>query len=176
MHVFSSADEVELFVNGVSAGRQERPGESVYRFRWDDVTYSPGDLRAVAYKDGKQWAVDTRTTAGDAVALNVTVDRESIAGDGLDLAYITAAVTDDRGTVVPQADDTITFSVSGPGKLVSTDNGDPTDRTAFPSESRKAFSGLALAIVKANAGSAGEITVSAVADGIDGGEVVITAE
>ncbi|RYP08034.1 hypothetical protein DL765_008928 [Monosporascus sp. GIB2] len=175
VHIFSSADEVELFVNGISAGRQKRPGRSVYRFRFDSVRYSPGDLRAVAYKNGAQWAVDTRKTAGNAAALNVTVDRASIAGDGLDLAYVSVAVTDASGTVVPRADNTITFSVTGPGKLVSTDNGDPTDMTAFPSASRKAFSGLALAIVKANAGAKGQITVSAKADGISGGQVVITA-
>ncbi|RYP63033.1 hypothetical protein DL771_009448 [Monosporascus sp. 5C6A] len=175
VHVFSSADEVELFINGISAGRQKRPGRSIYRFRFDSVKYSPGDLRAVAYKNGAQWAVDTRKTAGNAAALNVTVDRTSIAGDGLDLAYVSVAVTDASGTVVPRAENTITFSVSGPGKLVSTDNGDPTDMTAFPSPSRKAFSGLALAIVKANAGAKGRITVSAKADGISGGEVVITA-
>ncbi|KAL2864063.1 glycoside hydrolase superfamily [Aspergillus lucknowensis] len=175
VHAFSAADEVELFVNGVSAGRQTRPDESVYRFRWDDVQYSAGDLRAVAYKNGSQWAVDTRKTAGDAAALNVTVDRASIAGDGVDLAYVSVAVTDADGTVVPHADNTITFSVSGPGKLVSTDNGNPTDLTAFPSPTRNAFSGLALAIVKANKGATGRITVSASADGLTGGDVVITA-
>lgn len=139
VHVFSSADEVELFVNGA------------------------------------QWAVDTRKTAGNAAALNVTVDRSSIAGDGQDLAYVSVAVTDSSGTVVPRASNTITFSVSRPGKLVATGNGDPTDMTAFPSSSRKAFSGLAMAIVKANAGQTGQITVSAKADGLSGGQVVITA-
>ncbi|KIM94790.1 glycoside hydrolase family 2 protein [Oidiodendron maius Zn] len=172
VHVFSSADEVELFVNGVSAGRKTRPGSSVYRFRWDNVQYSTGDLRAVAYKNGNQWAVDSRKTAGNAAALNVTVDRASIAGDGVDLAYVSVAVSDASGTVVPRADNTITFSVSGPGTLVSTDNGDPTDMVAFSSASRKAFSGLALAIVKANAGATGQITISAAADGITGGKVL----
>jgi beta-galactosidase len=175
VHVFSSADEVELFVNGASAGRLKRPGKSVYRFRFDSVKYSAGDLRAVAYKNGAQWAVDTRKTAGNAAALNVTVDRSSIAGDGQDLAYVSVAVTDTSGTVVPRASNAITFSVSGPGKLVATDNGDPTDMTAFPSSSRKAFSGLAMAIVKANAGQTGQITVSAKADGLSGGQAVITA-
>jgi beta-galactosidase len=175
VHAFSAADEVELFVNGASAGRKRRSGNSVYRFRWDDVRYSAGDLRAVAYKGGSQWAVDTRKTAGNAAALNVTVDRASIAGDGLDLAYVSVAVTDAGGTVVPRADNTINFSVSGPGKLVSTDNGNPSDTTAFPSASRKAFSGLALAIIKANKGATGQITVSASADGIAGGKIVITA-
>jgi beta-galactosidase len=77
--------------------------------------------------------------------------------------------------VVPRADNTITFGVSGPGVLVSTDNGDPTDMTAFPSASRKAFSGLALAIVRANAGATGQITVTAKADRLTGGQVIVKA-
>jgi len=172
VHCFSSADEVELFVNGVSAGRLKRPGKSVYRFRWDSVKYQAGDLRAVAYKNGAQWATDTRKTAGTAAALKVTVDRSAITGDGLDLAYVSVAVVDSSGTVVPRATNSIIFSVSGVGKLVSTDNGDPTDMTSFSSATRKAFSGLALGIVKAS--STGQITVAAKSDGLTGGQVVIT--
>jgi len=160
-------------VNGVSAGRLKRPGKSVYRFRWDSVKYQAGDLKAVAYKNGVQWATDTRKTAGTAAALNVTVDRSTITGDGLDLAYVSVAVVDSTGTVVPRAANSITFSVSGVGKLVSTDNGDPTDMTSFPSATRKAFSGLALGIVKAR--SKGKISVAVQADGLTKGEVVITA-
>jgi beta-galactosidase len=176
VHVFSGADEVELFVNGASAGRQKRPGASVYRFRWDSVKYSPGELRAVAYKNGVQWAVDTRKTAGNAAALRVTVDRAAIAGDGLDLAYVSVEVVDSAGTVVPRAADTVTFAVSGPGKLVATDNGDPTDMTAFPSASRKAFSGLAMGIVKGERGKTGQVTVTATAQGLTKGQVTITVK
>ncbi|SPQ27184.1 87051d92-5a2f-4d5c-bd7d-99014f8d27d2 [Thermothielavioides terrestris] len=174
VHVFSAADEVELFVNGASAGRLKRPNSSTYRFRWDNVKYAPGSLRAVAYKDGKQWAVDERRTAGDAAALNVTVDRAAIAGDGKDLAYVSVAVVDANGTVVPRASNEVTFSVSGPGQLVATDNGDPTDYTAFPSATRKAFSGLAMGIVRAQKGQTGQVTVTAKADGLAQGQVTIT--
>ncbi|AEO71826.1 glycoside hydrolase family 2 protein [Thermothielavioides terrestris NRRL 8126] len=174
VHVFSAADEVELFVNGASAGRLKRPNASTYRFRWDSVKYAPGSLRAVAYKDGKQWAVDERRTAGDAAALNVTVDRAAIAGDGKDLAYVSVAVVDANGTVVPRASNEVTFSVSGPGQLVATDNGDPTDYTAFPSAARKAFSGLAMGIVRAQKGQTGQVTVTAKADGLAQGQVTIT--
>ncbi|KAL2071026.1 hypothetical protein VTL71DRAFT_12261 [Oculimacula yallundae] len=170
VHCFSSADEVELFVNGVSAGRQKRT-KSIYRFRWDNVRYQAGDLRAIAYKNGIQWASDTRKTANNASALKVTVDRSTITGDGLDLVYVSVAVVDSSGTVVPRAANSITFSVSG-GTLVSTDNGDPADFNSFSSATRKAFSGLALAIVKAS--STGQMTVIARAEGLTGGQVVIT--
>ncbi|KAI1812168.1 glycoside hydrolase family 2 protein [Poronia punctata] len=174
VHVFSSGDEVELFVNGESVGRKQRE-DFTYRFRWDDVTYQPGDLRAVAYKDGEEWATDYKKTVGDAAALNVTADRTKITADGYDLSFITVAVVDADGEIVPRADNEITFSVSGPGKILSTDNGNPTDFTVFQSPSRKAFSGLALAIIGTTAGETGDITVTVEADGLEGGEVTISA-
>jgi beta-galactosidase len=175
VHVFTSGDEVELFVNNVSAGRKKR-GQYEYRVRWSNVTYSPGSIRAVAYKDGKEWASDTRKTAGAAASLNVTADRTTISGDGQDLSFITVAVVDSAGVIVPQATNQITFSIaSGPGKIVSTDNGDPTDKVPFPSLSRKAFSGLALAIVRSDPGAKGDIVIEAKSDSLTGGRVVITA-
>ncbi|RDL32490.1 uncharacterized protein BP5553_08946 [Venustampulla echinocandica] len=172
VHVFSAADEAELFVNGKSAGRLKRAG-STYRFRWDSVVYQPGDLRVVVYKDGKQWAVDTRKTVGDATKLNMTADRTTISGDGYDLSYITVAVVDSNGDIVPRATNALTFSISGPGQIVSTDNGDPTDMVAFPTLTRKVFSGLALAIVRANTGASGQVSVSVAAAGLTGAQVYL---
>jgi beta-galactosidase len=70
VHVFTSGDEAELFVNGKSAGRKKK-AQFTYRIRWDDVKYQPGDLRVVAYKNGNQWATDTKKTVGAAAKLNV---------------------------------------------------------------------------------------------------------
>lgn len=70
VHVFTSADEAELFVNGVSAGRKKRAA-STWRIRWDDVKYQPGEIHVVAYKGGKEWATDSKRTVGAATKLNV---------------------------------------------------------------------------------------------------------
>lgn len=175
VHVFTSGDEAELFINGKSAGRQTR-GQYDYRLRWDNVTYTPGEISVKAWKDGEEWASASHRTVGAAASLNVTADRTSITGDGKDLSFITVAVVDENGDTVPQADNEITFSVaSGSGEIVTTDNGDPRDETPFPSPIRKAFSGLALAIVRAEPGSSGEIVIEAKADGLTAGKVVITA-
>jgi beta-galactosidase len=174
VHVFSAADEAELFVNGHSAGRLKRH-ENEYRFRWDDVVYQPGNISVVAYKGGKQWAVDTRRTVGEPKRLTLTADRASIRSDGYDVAFITVAVVDGNGDTVPLADNAITFSVSGPGRIVSTDNGDPTDMTAFPSLTRDAFGGLALAVVQASKGASRQITVSAKAGGLEGARITLHA-
>jgi beta-galactosidase len=170
VHVFSAADEAELFVNGKSAGRIKKAA-STYRFRWDTISYKPGNITVVTYKTGTKWAVDTKRTVGDATKLNITADRTTIMGDGYDLSFITITVVDDNGDVVPRADNAITFSVSGPGEFVSTDNGNPTDMTAFPSTTRKAFSGLALAVLRAIPGPFGQVIVSATAAGLLAAEV-----
>ncbi|KAJ2986277.1 hypothetical protein NUW58_g5107 [Xylaria curta] len=160
VHVFSSADEAELFLNGESQGRLVRKTSS-YRFRWDKVVYAPGELHVITYKHGEVWAKNTVQTAGKAAGLSLSVDRSSIRADGEDLAYITVKVVDGKGLVVPHATDNITFDVSSAGELVATDNGDPTDFTAFPSKQRKAFSGLALVIVRAKTGERGPISITA---------------
>lgn len=170
VHVFSSGDEAELFLNGESLGRIER-GEFEYRFRWDDVVYEAGELRVVTWKDGEEWAEDIVRTTGDPTALRLNADRDAIRADGEDLSFITVEVVDDNGDVVRNAENTVTFSVEGPGEILATDNGDPADTTAFPSKERAAFSGLALAIVRAT--DKGRITVSATADGLDAASVVI---
>ena len=68
VHVYTSGDEAELFLNGKSLGRKKK-AQFEYRLRWDDVVYEPGELRVVAYKDGKQWATDSVKTAGAASKL-----------------------------------------------------------------------------------------------------------
>jgi beta-galactosidase len=165
VHVYTSGDEAELFLNGKSLGRKKK-AQFEYRLRWDDVTYESGELKVVAYKGGKQWATDSVKTAGAAAKLLLTPDRSTIANDGNDLSFITLTVADKKAQIVPRSMNPIHFEISGPGEIVATDNGDPTDMTAFPSTDRKAFNGLALAIVRAKRGQKGEIVVIAKSDGL----------
>jgi beta-galactosidase len=172
VHVYTSGDEAELFLNGKSLGRKKK-AEFEYRLRWDDVMYEPGELRAVAYKGGKEWATDSIKTAGSASKLLLTPDRPAISNDGRDLAFITLAVADKDSQTVPRSMNLIHFDISGPGEIVATDNGDPTDMTAFPSTERKAFNGLALVIVRAERGQTGEIVVTAKSDGLQEAKAII---
>jgi beta-galactosidase len=174
VHVYSSADEAELFVNGKSAGRLRR-GTSSWRFRWDNVVYQPGDLKVITYKNGQEWATDTKRTVGQATKLVLSADRSNIKGDGLDLSFITAAVVDANGDTVPRASNSITFSITGPGLISTTDNGDPADFTVFPSSTRSAFSGLALAVVRSNVDAVGNLTISATSSGLTGASVTVQA-
>ncbi len=175
VHVYTSGDEAELFLNGKSLGRKKK-AEFEYRLRWDDVVYEPGELRVVAYKGGKQWATDSVKTAGIAAKIVGTPDRPTVANDGKDLSFITVAVADKNAQMVPRSMNLIHFEVSGPGEIVATDNGDPTDITPFPSKDRKAFNGLALVIIRAKRGQSGQIQVIAKSDGLEEARTMVTAK
>ncbi|WP_457419755.1 beta-galactosidase GalB [Roseateles sp. P5_E7] len=175
VHAFTSGDEAELFLNGRSLGKRKK-GAGEYRLRWDDVVYEPGELSLQAWRDGKPWATASVATAGAATGLELKADRTTIAADGSDLSFITLTITDAAGRPVPRADTRIRFSVDGPGDIVATDNGDATSFEPFPSPSRKAFGGQALAIVRGRVGVAGKLVVRAEADGLVSAEITVLTE
>ena len=160
VHVFTSGDEAELFLNGKITRSQEK-GAYEYRLRWDDVIYEPGELRVLAYKDGQPWAEDIVKTTGAPARLTAVADRSVIRADGKDLSFITIKVADKSWLPVPNAKNAIAFAIEGAGEIVATDNGDPRDMTSFASHTRKAFNGFALVIVRAKAGIPGTMTVTA---------------
>ena len=172
VHVFTSGDEAELFLNGKSLGRKKKePYE--YRLRWDDVRYQPGELKVVSYKTGEKWAEDVAKTAGDAARLSASADRNVIRADGTDLAFITLRVTDEDGLTAPRANHPIEFQVEGPGEIVATDNGDPSDLTPFPAHRGNAFNGLCLVIVRGIRGKPGRIELKATSESLQAGRVTL---
>ncbi|MBW8896671.1 MAG: DUF4982 domain-containing protein, partial [Massilia sp.] len=175
VHLYTSGDEAELFLNGKSLGRKKR-GPRDYRLRWDDVVYQPGTLHAVAYKKGKRWAEDTVRTTGPAAKLTLAADRSALRADGSDLSFVTLTITDKDGRAVPRSHNTVRFSVSGPAELVATDNGDATSHVAFQSPERAAYNSLALAIVRTRAGQAGPIVVTATSEGLGSAKVTLESK
>jgi beta-galactosidase len=165
VHVFTSGDEAELFLNGKSLGKKKK-GEYEYRLRWDDVVYQPGELKVIAYKSGKKWAEEVVKTTGKPEKLQASADRKIINADGKDLSFITLQIKDKNGLMVPRSNNQIEFSIEGPGEIVATDNGDSHNLESFASHERQAFNGLALVIVRSKAGEKGEITVTAKSSGL----------
>ncbi len=172
VHLFTSGDEAELFLNGKSLGKKKK-NKYEYRLRWDDTVYEPGELKAVAYKNGKVWAEEVVKTAGEAAKLAASADRGVIRADGNDLAFITVKVVDKEGWTAPRAANLIAFDIEGPGEIAATDNGNPMDMTAFPSRFREAFSGMALVIVRSKAGLPGAIIVKMHSAGLSPAQVEI---
>lgn len=172
VHVFTSGNEAELFLNGKSLGRKKKERYH-YRLRWDSVTYQPGELKVVAYKDGKQWAETFVKTTDAPAKLEASSDRNDINADGKDLAFITIKITDKNGYTVPRANHLIDFSIEGPGEIVATDNGDPTNMVSFSSNKREAFNGLCLVIVRSIRGQHGVIKLKATSGSLQVATVVI---
>jgi beta-galactosidase len=175
VHVFSSGDEAELFLNNRSLGRKKK-GKFEYRFRWDSVVYQAGVLSVVTYKNGKVWANDTVRTTGDPAALELRADRNTINGDGKDLSFITLKIVDSNGLPVAQSANKINFEIAGPGEIIATDNGDPAGMVSFASKERDAYSGLALAIVRFEKDGHGTLTIKATSPGLKTASITIRSK
>jgi beta-galactosidase len=124
------------------------------------VTFATGTLEAKATKGGSVVVTDTVQSAGVPAGVVLTVDRSTISADGHDLAFVEADIVDSHGVIVPQADNEITFSVTGPATLVGVDNGNSVSHESYKGTSRAAFSGKALAIMQATT-VPGKVTIQA---------------
>lgn len=175
VNLYTSGDEAELFLNGKSLGRRtKKPGQD-FRLTWDNVKYEPGTLTAIAYRNGKEWATNTVKTTGAPAALALAVDRATIRNDGLDLAFVTVRITDKDGLTVPRSGNLVKFGISGPGEIVAVDNGDAASFEPFQANTRKAFNGLALVIVRAKPGKRGTIRLTAESEGLQSARIPIVA-
>lgn len=119
---YSNADEVELFVNGKSAGRKKMPENG--HLEWSAV-YQPGKLKAIAYKNGKRMMSKTVETTGNAEKVVVATDRKHISADNQDVAVITISLQDKEGRFVPDACLNLNLKINGPAKILGVGNGDP---------------------------------------------------
>ena len=169
VYVFTSGDEAELFLNGRSLGRQKKQPavwDRAYRLRWDDVTYAPGKLEVVAYRNGKEWSRDAVVTAGPVAQLGIASENAAIAADGEDIAYVNVCVKDKDGNVVPGTRERVKFAVEGPGFVLATDNGYEADMSDFRQSEHEVFNGWVQALVRARVGAKGTLKVTATAPGL----------
>lgn len=175
VHIYTSGDAVELFLNGNSLGRREKK-HSYDRLTWDDVCYEPGILKAIAYKSGRQWAETVMETTGRPAALQVTPEKVVLKGDGNDLSFIRVAVVDAKGRLVPKSDNHLKFSVSGPAEIIATDNGDATSLLPFQLSERDAYNGLALVILRSQYMKQGKVVLTVESKGLPKQKVVLKVE
>lgn len=172
VHVYTSGDEAELFLNGKSLGKKKK-GEFEYRLKWEEVVYQPGELKVIAYKNGVKWAEDVVRTTEKASVLSLAADRAAVHPDGTDLIYITVRIEDKNKLLVPGSNNQLNFSIEGQGRIIATDNGDATSHESFQSKSKKAFNGLCLVIVAAEKGATGPFTVKAESKGLKAATVKV---
>jgi beta-galactosidase len=144
-----------------------------YRLRWNDVVYEPGELKAVAYKDGKEIGQAIMRTADEPASIRLTPDRTKLAATGEDLCYILVEALDDKGTLCPLADNSVRFKVEGPAEIAGAGNGNPLSLEPFQSDSRKLFYGKAMLILRTKEGQTGRVRITAQSDGLTPAEVTV---
>jgi len=169
VHLYTNFPCAELFINGVSQGKQYLDDtDEIRRFRmiWPDTVYAPGEVVAVAYdQEGKEAMRTAVKTAGAPYAITLTADRTELTADGDDLAYVTAAIVDRDGNLCPTAAHRLTFEVTGAGEFLTTDAGDQRETESFARPDKKALSGMLVACVR-TLQQAGTITVACTGEGL----------
>jgi len=171
--IYSSCDEVELFLNGTSPGKKTTNRKTRFRAAFE-VLYRAGSLRAVGYQGGAQAAFAELRTAGKPERIKLSADRTWIKADEQDLSYVTVEILDAAGIRHPKAVNLVTFEIQGPGSMVAVGNANPISLESYRRPERKAWRGRCLVIVRA-ATQPGSIALRASAGGLEPAEVVVSS-
>jgi beta-galactosidase len=164
---YTSAPEVELFLNGRSLGTKVKTEETLH-VSWR-VAWEPGTIRAVSKKDGQEVLTREVKTAGEPAMIKLTADRSEISAGGSDLSFITVEIMDNEGNLVPDADHLVNFEIDGDATIAGVDNGNPVSHEPFQAYYRKAFYGKCLVIVRSSK-VAGKAVLKATTEGLQTAE------
>jgi len=170
MWVYSNANEVELFLNGISLGTKKKVADELH-LQWR-VKYSPGEVKAIGRTEGMSNLIASVKTAGKPAKIQLVADRSLIKSDGQDLSFITINILDENGNLVPDAENSVTFTIKGEAEIEGVDNGSPVSHESFKAKSRKAFHGKCLLVVKSRK-SAGKVEIIAESEGLAKGSLEI---
>lgn len=117
MYVISSAEKVELKVNGLSLGFGEKSDGFIFTFK--NIEWKPGNITAIGYDaSNKHVCTAAIETTGDPVALRLTaIKRPAVfRADGNDVALVEVEVVDAKGRRCPAALNMISYTLEGPGE------------------------------------------------------------
>lgn len=170
--VYTNCDSVELFLNGKSLGEKAMNERSdTLHLAWE-VPYEPGELKAVARKNGGVSASTAVRTAKFPYRIEMKSDSADAGRN--DIVYLATSIHDVDGTIVPMADNLVKFTVEGPGRIIGVDNGNPISHEPFIDEQVHAFNGYCLAVMQCT-GDAGTIKVRATSAGLKASEITVRA-
>ena len=176
VYVYTGGDSAELFLNGQSLGkRTKNPKAEVvrdrYALRWLEVPYQPGELKVIAYQNGRSLGTAVMRTADEPVKLRLTPDRASLIADGDDLSFVLVEAVDRTGALCPLAMNEVRFSLEGPAAIAGVGNGDHHFPAEFVTDHVSLFYGKAMLIVRASEGKGGVSRVTATCAGLRAAEV-----
>jgi beta-galactosidase len=170
---------VELTVNGKKLGRQAMPKNG--HLKWKAI-YQPGKVIATGYKNGKRILTEVIETTKPATKIVLRADRQTIAADGRDVCVVSIEIQDQKGRIVPDACQMLTFTLEGGGRILGAGNGDPSymgDDHPKMSDCRTfsipAFNGLAQVLIQSDK-KASTLQLTANSDGLKPGSISITTK
>ena len=173
VEVYSSFDQVELFLNETSLGKKKTNRETRWIANWD-VAYQPGVLRAVGYKNTGETSSCELKTADVPQKILLTADHDSIRADNHDLSYVTVEILDVKGVRNPLAQNLVHFEIEGPGSILAVGSSNPMSIESFRQPMRKAYQGRCLVIIKAE-NNPGEIHLKVTSIGLNTSEITINS-
>ena len=160
---YNQADEVELYVNGISQGIR-RKTENEAHVSWS-VIYKAGSIKAVSRTNGKVVLTEEIKTAKAAVQITLKAEKETIKADGKEISFITVSVADENGILVPDAMNNITFELVGDAEIAAVDNGFQANLQSFQANHINLFNGKAVIMIKGD--EAGEVILKASSPGLN---------
>ncbi|MEP1486838.1 MAG: glycoside hydrolase family 2 TIM barrel-domain containing protein [Algibacter sp.] len=166
---YSNCDSVELFLNHTSLGIKEM-GDQM-DLVWN-VPYKPGTLIAKGIKDGHVVCEKVLNTAKAPAKIELLIDNETILANGQEVIHVEVNILDEDNNFVPKASNEIIFKVEGEGTLLAVDNGDPKSEESFMGNTRSAFNGKCILIVKSTQ-KVGDIKISVQSEGLEGASISV---
>jgi len=170
---YNNADEVELFLNGKSVGVRIKKGDDLH-VMWR-IPFQAGTLKAISRKNGKTVLETEIKTAGNPALLKLTADRNTIKADGNDLSFVTVDITDAKGVLSPNANNEISFSLKGNGKIIGVCSGDPVSHESYKGTKHTALNGKCLVVIQSG-NKAEKLELTANANGLKAATITISAE
>ncbi|MFI2856589.1 beta-galactosidase GalA [Paenibacillus sp. JSM ZJ436] len=166
---YSNLEDVELFLNGRSLGKQPVP---VYGpVKWQ-VPYEAGRLTACGWQQGKLVKETVMRTASEPLRLDLSTSRAELSANDEDVCIVQVAVKDQAGVFVPDADQEVSFTLEGPGIILGTGNGNPLSHEQDKAPQRRLYHGLCQVLVQVK-GAAGIIKLKAQSPGLEAAQLVI---
>jgi len=172
--VYSSCEEVELFLNNKSLGKKKTDRATEFKAIWN-IPYQAGELKTIGYTGKKQVNTSVLRTANKPSQIKLTADKSDIKADSQDLSYITIELLDEQGNRNPKSEDLVKFEVEGPGTIIGVGNANPISTESYQASERKAWQGRCLVIVKSEH-QPGKITLKATSEGLKQASIEINAK
>ncbi len=143
---YTNCDEAELFLNGKSIGKKDLATATGRVINWE-VPFSPGALTVKGYKNGKPVSEHQLVTAGKAYAIKASADISAFARTK-SLAQVVLDITDQKGTLVFNAENEVSVKVEGPAELIGLESGSSTSHEDYKAAKRNALHGKLLAYIQ----------------------------